>query len=207
MAKPAEVGATAVRNFLKQSGELPDWDEKFLSASLGVGAADTARVLAAMQMAGYVEPAGRKLWRNTKEGNAMAGVSQAKPIKRATAEQKLVEFLERVSQVKRDTHYLFWVERAVLFGSFLRNEPMVKDLDIALRLAPKEKRKDKHERLMRERAAEAMKSGKKFPSWQEQERWGEQEVLNCLKSKARSITLYEFGDWVLAQPHRDLLKE
>ena len=202
MAKSIE--AAAVRNFLKQSGELPDWDEKFLAASLGAGASDAAQVLAAMQMAGYIEPAGRKKWRNTKEGNAMAGVSQAKPIKRATAEQKLEEFMQRVAEVKRDTHYLFKVERAVLFGSFLRDEPMVKDLDIAVKLAPKEKRKDKHERLMNERAAEAVKSGKKFSSWQEQQRWGEQEVLNFLKSKARSVTLYEFGDWVLAQPHRDL---
>ena len=197
--------AAAVRNLLKLAGDRPEWDEKWLCASLGLTPAQAAPVVAAMQAAGYIEPAGKKKWRNTPAGNVMAGVTAAKPIKRATAQRKLDEFQQRLEEVNRNSYYLFRVERAVLFGSFLRNEATVKELDIALRLEPKERRKEKFDRLMRERAAAEVAKGKRFSSWQEQERWGEQEVLNFLKSRGRGIELHSFGEWVTAQPHRDLL--
>ena len=205
-ALPA-ISAAAVRDFLLQSAEVGEWSSRDAARLLGIDPKAARQALAVLETTGYVEPVPRAKdkWRNTAAGNAMAGVSAAKPLKRDTAADKLDEFLERAAAVNHDPHYLYAVKRAVLYGPYLNPEARLRNVDIAVELAPREKNKTKHEERVKRRAEEAAAAGKRFTSFAARRNWGRQEVLDFLKSRSRTIAITELAPWILSQPHKDLL--
>jgi hypothetical protein len=177
-AEPA-INARAVRHFLVQAAELEGWDAAYIREMLGVGADTAAEVVSALALAGYVEAAEKGHWRNTPEGNRVAGVSSAPPIKRATLQKNLEAFLTRVQEVNSGDRFPFRVEEAVLFGPFLSSKAdRVKNAAVAVRLTPKQPG-----------AA------------------NEAEVRAYLKGRSRSISLFPLEDWVLRQPHQVVFEE
>src|SRR5262245_62643644 len=100
-ASVAGVSPAAVRHFLLQAAEMASWTPAYLQKTLAVDPKIAKGVLTALSAVGYIEPdpKDRGNWRNTASGNAMAGVSKARPIKRETAEKALAEFLNRVREV------------------------------------------------------------------------------------------------------------
>lgn len=201
------VSPQAVRNYLLQAAELGEWSSGDAAKFLGVGAKEVKQALAALESVGYVErvPRAKDKWRNTQSGNTVAGVSAAKPVKRDTAAGKLEQFVERVHKVNDDPQYLFRVARAVVYGPYLTNAEKLKNVDVAVELRPKEKNRQRHEQRMKERAEEAAAAGKRFTSFAKRRDWGRQEVVDFLKSRARAISVNELTDWILAQPHKELL--
>lgn len=203
----SQPSALAIREFLRQSAERDPWTGKDVEKGLGVNAATAKTVLATLQISGYIEAAGTGKYRITDAGKAMAKVKAGRPVKRATAQQKLDEFMDRLRAVNTDPHYLYKVEKAVLFGPFLTNKEreQIKDVDIAIQLAPKIKNKTRLEDQVRSRVEGAKATGKKFKSYAAESHYGETEVREFLKSRSQAIALYEMGDWVLQQPHKDLV--
>ena len=183
------ISASAVRQFLLQSAEFPSWTADDLAKTLGIDKGATKGALAAMQMAGYIEPAGAK-FRNTEAGNAVAKVSKAKPIKKATAEKSLEEFQQRVRTVNLESGYLYSVEKVVLYGPYFEGADKIKDVDVAVELAPKERNKTKLEEREKKQAEEAEAGGKRFKSFADRRAWGRNKVLDFLKGRSRSLTLY-----------------
>jgi hypothetical protein len=118
MSIVAGLSAEVVRGFLLQSAESPGWTSKYVQNTLGVDAAGAKQVLAALSMAGYIEPDGdgKDKWRNTAAGNLVAGVKAARPITRKTAEKSIADVLERARVVNADASYLYRVRKIVLFG-------------------------------------------------------------------------------------------
>jgi hypothetical protein len=201
------VSAQAVRDFLLQAAELGTWTSRDAAKFLGVGPKDVKDALAALESVGYVErvPRSKDEWRNTESGNTVAGVSKARPIKRDTADEKLEEFVTRAHKVNDDPHYLFRVAEAVVYGPYLTGTEKLKNIDVAVELQPKEKKREKHEQRMKERADEAAAAGKRFASFAKRRDWGRQEVIDFLKSRSRAISINEMTDWIKAQPNKDLL--
>lgn len=203
----AAVSSIAAREFLLQAAEIQSWDRDYVADALGVDTATAEQAIAAFAMAGYIEPAPgrRNAWRNTAAGNTMAGVPRSAPVKRATAQRNLDALLGRIAEVNRDPRFLYGVERAVLFGPFLdENAGAVRNVDVALELSPKEKDVARLEQALERHAADAEKRGKRFRSYADRRNWGADEVREFLKSRTRSLALYELSDWVLKRPHRVL---
>jgi predicted nucleotidyltransferase len=77
-------------------------------------------------------------WVLTQDGFQFANAGARKPIKRATADRLLSEFLARIELINSDDHFLYKVSKVVLFGSYLRDVPTVGDIDLIVHLHPKD---------------------------------------------------------------------
>jgi hypothetical protein len=195
--------ATAIREYLRQSAEHETWTRKGFEKALSITAKDAETALAALQMAGYVEAAGKTgTYRNTPAGNTVAEVKASRPIKRATAERNFKEFLERIEKVNSDPEFLYRVKKAVLFGPYLSDEKQIKDVDLAVELVPKQRNAAKHEAAMKQQSDEAAADGKHFKNFKDREKFGLTKVNDFLRGRSRSIALKELQEWVTAQPHK-----
>lgn len=203
-AKGKSVTAESAREFLRQSAELSKWTTDYAQKIFAVDAATARKALDVLAATGYIEPVGKstKEWRNTTAGDAAVGVSEARPVKRSTAEGKLKELLERVDQVDKDTRFLFRVARVVVFGPYLAKNAAIKDIDVAVELQQKEGDTARHEKLAAEHIEAAEAEGKKFKNHAARRDFPRTEVLDFLKSRSRTIALRELDDWVLNQPHK-----
>jgi hypothetical protein len=105
--------------------------------------------------------------------------------------------LDRVGKVTSNNYFLYRVQKAVVFGSFLSDVPFIGDLDIAVGLYPRENNPRKHSELVRARANEAVSRGRDFSSFVEASQFAEQEVIMFLKSRSRILQLTRCDDGVL----------
>jgi hypothetical protein len=203
-ADTAGVSATAVRDFLLQSAETPRWSLAHLQKTLAVNTQTARGVLTALSAVGYIEPDPEdpRHWRNTAAGNAMAGVSKARPIKRKTAEKALTEFLNRVREVNLEPGYLYSVDRVVVFGPYVSGGENIKNVDVGLELRPKVPDKRKLEERVKADAERAESEGKRFKSFADRRAWGINKVKQHLRGRGRTIALYDLNESILQQPHQ-----
>jgi hypothetical protein len=152
-------------------------------------------------MVGYIEPLKGGKYRNTSEGNAVAQVSNARPIKRETAQKALDEMLQRVKQVNLEREYLYSVEKVALFGPYFEGADKIKDVDVAIELSPKERNAERLAAASKKQADEAEAGGKRFKSFADKRAWSRNRVLAFLKGKSRALSLYELNADILARPH------
>jgi len=186
--------ALRIRELLRR-GRVGEWGTEFVRHVLKVDQDEAARVLGALHEKGLIEPGdterGEPLYHPTLLGNALAGASAGKPIKRATADRLLSEFLERVERVNSDPHYLFRVAHVVVFGSYLSDAGTLGDLDVAIHLEAKEADWDKHVALEDARIKKARDAGRNFPTYEAEIRWPETEVRRFLKGPSSAISLHD----------------
>jgi predicted nucleotidyltransferase len=69
--------------------------------------------------------------------NPLAKKNKGRKIHRPTATRLLSDFLTRVDEVNRSEKFAFFVVEVRLFGSYLRGEAMVGDVDLAFSLCRK----------------------------------------------------------------------
>jgi hypothetical protein len=186
--------ALRVRELL-QRGRTGEWGTQFVQHVLKVEKPEAMRVLAALHEKGLIQPGesdqGEQLYRPTLLGRALAGATAGKPIRRATADRLLSEFLKRVETVNSDPHYLFRVVHVVVFGSYLSDAGSLGDVDLAIHLERKELDWDKHVAFEDVRIAEAQNAGRTFPSYEAQIEWPETEVRRFLKGRSSAISLHD----------------
>jgi hypothetical protein len=147
----------AGRPALSVRGFFRDNDGGFMLTDVrtffGVGAATAGRIVKAFVEGGYAEPSapvgGLKYWKTTVKGRQLAHATAAKPISRATAEEKLSGFLERVKIVRDAPYYLYRVTRVVVFGSYLSDSKDPGDIDLAIGIVHKERDLGKQKELKR----------------------------------------------------------
>lgn len=186
----------AVRSFLRRNAfggfRLADAEEAFGPAA--------GHVVAFLEKEGYVETFTEfdcNRYQNTAEGGALSLASAAKPVRRATAQKRLDEFLARCREVRMRPDMLFKVSRAVLFGSMLSDKALVGDVDLAVTLAPKEHDREKHFALCQKQSREAARSGVCFSNFVEQLAYPEVRVRQFLKGKSRVLQLVLGTDGIL----------
>ena len=131
------------------------------------------------------------------QAGARANALFSKPVSRQSAEQTMSEFLDRVGKVNSNDYFLYRVQKAVVFGSFLSDAPFIGDLDIAVDLCPRENDPRKHSELIQARANEAVICGRGFSNFVEAFQFAEQEVIMFLKSRSRILQLTRCDDGVL----------
>jgi predicted nucleotidyltransferase len=151
-------------------------------------------VLNALLEMGYIEkeekqhPDEKQYYKLTKIGKEFARGSGAKRLKRETAKLVLEGFMSRVAEVNADPRFLVRITRAVLYGSYLRGEETVGDLDIAVEYEEKIKGEGRHEIFLKH----FKESGRTERTFGDEWRWPELEVKLFLKSRKRTISLHDF---------------
>jgi hypothetical protein len=135
---------------------------------------------------------GRRVFRLTIKGQALANASAARPIHRKTAERLLEQFLERVRRVNSTQEYVYRVEHVVLFGSMLSDIDRLGDVDVAVQLQPKvnEDAAFQEWSMARRRAAEA--KGRNFYGILDWAMWPTQEIFLQLKARSTGLSLQDF---------------
>ncbi len=182
--------ALGVRRFLRETMHSHIWDKLWLQKKLALSSQRARLVLEQLSSDGYVEPSPfcKGKWRNTVKGNALAGASAAKPLRRESAESKLDSLLSRVRQVNSpDCDFLYWIEEVVVFGSILTNKSRLSDTDISIRLEKKLEAKEFSVAAER-RTRSAAANGRSFRSIVDEVYWPEREVLLFVKSRSRAIS-------------------
>jgi hypothetical protein len=196
------VVRTALRNLRNHLSWRLDDLEAAASLNPGEGHA-FARALRAERL---IEAVGHGSWGITQAGQTFSSATAAKPVTRATAENALAQFLDRVGRVNDDPYFLARVTRLVLFGSMLNpGVQRLSDVDLAIELTAKEIDRERAQALNRQRAEELASQGRQFRNVLEVARCWHQETFRFLKGRSRVIALADYAverSFVLAVPHR-----
>jgi predicted nucleotidyltransferase len=198
-----------VRRVLRQlRGRLP-WGLNELESAASVEAGEGRALMKALLAEGLIERAGRERWEVTQAGRTLAAATAAKRVTRATAEDALQQFLDRVERVNKDPYFLGRVTKVVLFGSMLKAEiDRLSDVDLAVEVASKETDFDRARVKNYERVEELAIQGHHFRNFVEQEGCWYWEIFRFLKGQSRVIALADYvveKTLVLAVPHRFLV--
>jgi predicted nucleotidyltransferase len=184
-----------VRKLVRVLNNYLSWDLKTVQAVLSVGPTKARKIVEALDAAGLSKPCrfrgkNSKTWTTTQAAQTLASATAAKSITRETAERVLAGFLARVDRVNSDDRFLAKVTRVIVFGSYLRaGVDRLSDVDIAVELAPKERRRNVFRELNYRRVAQSERKGHRFGGILDRElwwnsncrlRWGLELVEICL---------------------------
>jgi len=132
-----------------------------------------------------------QFYKLTKAGKEFARASGAKRLKRETALQTLEAFIARVAEVNTDPRFLVRVTRAVVYGSYVRGEETVGDLDLAVDYESKITGEEQNAAYKKHFKASGRVNRTIFDEWL----WPELEVRLFLKGRKRAISLHSFSDF------------
>lgn len=155
------------------------------------------KLMSALLELGYIVkeekryPDESQFYKLTKLGEEFARASGAKRLKRETAAQMLEGFMSRVAEVNADPRFLVRVTRAVVYGSYVRGEETVGDLDLAVDYASKLTGEERKEAFKKHFKARERIGRSVLDVWQ----WPELEVKLFLKNRKRTISLHSFYDF------------
>jgi predicted nucleotidyltransferase len=129
----------------------------------------------------------------TEKGRRL-GVTRANPpITRAKADLLLTELLERVEKINSNADLVYKVENVKVFGSYLSNQKILGDIDVAIKL---EKKVSGDELISKteERLQLAHKNGRTFSSFIDKLYWPRQEVILQLSTRKKGLSLHYDGE-------------
>jgi predicted nucleotidyltransferase len=201
-----------VRKLVRALSNRLNWDLKTVQAVLSVGPAKAREMVEALEATGLSKTRrekGSRTWTTTQRAQTFASATAAKPITRQTAERALAEFLARVDCVNSDDRFLAKVTRVIVFGSYLRTDKdKLGDVDMAVELAPKERKRKVLREFNYRRVAQSEGKGHRFTGILDRELWWKLETFRFLKGRSRSISLLDYKtekEFVDQVPHRTLL--
>lgn len=157
------------------------------------------KVLVNPYVAGKEEPQYRHVpyYKLTAKGEKLAQASAINKMPRAKAERILARLLERVEEVNATAHYLFRIPTVIVYGSYVRGEAFLSDVDIAVDLEPKWERASKEYEVQSKKRVElAQAKGRRFANIVEYLYWPEREVMLHLKARTRGLSLHSVDDFV-----------
>jgi predicted nucleotidyltransferase len=133
----------------------------------------------------------------TVQGGKLAQASALNKMPRERAEPILAGLLRRVEEVNATPHYLFRIPTVIVYGSYVRGEAFLSDVDIAVDLEPKWERASKEfEVQSKKRVDVAEAKGRRFSNIVEYLYWPEREVMLHLKARTRGLSLHPMDDFV-----------
>ncbi|HEY8716370.1 MAG TPA: hypothetical protein VIM00_13390 [Candidatus Acidoferrum sp.] len=179
------VPAAAVMSFLKDTRALLSWTTKDLSKTLGIAVAEATRVLAIMEMQGYIKaaPDGRG-WFTTPAGQAVSG-SKLPHYTRERVDKALQGLKERLIAARKDFKSPFKITSAVAFGDFLGDSARVQAPDVGIQL---ERRKSDS-----------------APATSATENKARQAFLKQLRGKNTPLNLQPYAEWMSKRSHHKLV--
>jgi hypothetical protein len=185
------IPAEAALSFLRDTKGSMSWSLGDLSQTLSISREEAERVVALLQIQGYVQPEAHKSgeWMTTPSGETVAG---AKPPRfdRETVEAALTSLKQRIEDTNNDRAATFRITRAVAFGDFLaKDRARVQAADVGIELALRDSKQSSEEIATPRSAAEARE---------------EQEFLRQLRGRSALINLRNYSEWMGIRTHRKL---
>lgn len=152
-------------------------------------------LLRALKSEGYLASSDRGRWGRTWHlsdlGYRVAAARLGKPFRRQTAQRHLVQFLQRVMEVRDDRRWPSIVTTVILFGSLLDSErESVGDVDLAVRLAHRTTDAEQHEKMHRAYIRGQIKSGRRLDSTFEQVALPEIDLYRYLRNRLPCVSLH-----------------
>jgi hypothetical protein len=179
------VPAAAVMSFLKDTRGLLSWTAKDLSKTLGIAAAEASRVLAIMEMQGYIKAApAAAAWFTTPDGQAVSG-SKLPHYTRERVDKALQGLKDRLIAARKDFQSPFKITAAVAFGDFLADSARVQAPDVGIHL----------ERRKSDSADSASAT----------EHQARRDFLKHLRGKNTPLNLQPYSDWMTKRSHQKLV--
>ncbi len=189
----AGLPAVQVRNMLRRA------DHKFtrtlVEDHFEVSASRANKIIQALSTDGYIESAAG-CYELTIKGEKLTQASAMGRIPRERAERIVAGLAKRVDEVIGNPDYVYGISAAVVFGSYVRRESFLGDVDIAERLERRAKDQNEHERCEKARIAVAHENGRRFQNFVDQLFWPEHEVFLYLKARTRGLSLHSFDEFI-----------
>lgn len=187
----------SIRKLLKKSHSSL-WDAAFIEHVLGLDRNQSEILIKTLEDLEFIareKERKKPLWCNTIKGNALANAPATKPITRKTADKKIEELLQRVNEVNNSDYFLFKVGKVCIFGSYLENKERIGDVDVAIKLLPKEADIDKHHELQEKRTQEIINQRSyPFRSFLEELAFPREEVMKYLKNRSTALSLRDISE-------------
>lgn len=198
--------------FRALSASLDKWNGQTARQRLGITAKAAQKLAGQLCAAGFLaitgEHGGVVQYQVTIAGRALAMARAVKPIKRATAERVLAEFLERVRAVNEDPGLLHWVDEVLVFGSYLSESPSLGDIDLGMTMNPRVPLdSDEFKERAKSRVKLAEDQGRHFPTFLDRLFWPHQEVKMRLRGRVTSLSIHDLDgerSFIEAIPHRQV---
>lgn len=210
--------AITIRNMLR--GVVNLLDKPFVAARCKVSTQKAKEIIETLVAEGYLEFAERSkrltapytpgkekpryrhvdCYKLTDKGEKLARGSAVSKMPRTKAEQIIDSLLRRVAEVNATADYLFRVPTVIVYGSYVRGEPLLSDVDIALELEGKwdasNTSQEEFLAITGKRVEAARTRGRSFSSFIEELDWPRREVLLHLKARTRGLSLHEIYDFL-----------
>jgi len=189
-SKPAanimpSIPAAAVMSFLKDTRGLLSWSTRELAETLGITAAEAAKVIVIMEMQGYVKAAqGGRHWFTTAAGQAVSR-SKLPHFTSERVETALAGLKERIAAARKDFKSPFKIAAAVAFGDFLSDRARVQAADVGIELL----------RLKSDAGAAGSATENK----------AKMAFLKQLRGKNAPLNVHPYQEWMSKRTHKKLL--
>lgn len=198
-----------VRGILRSLRGRSPWTLPDLEAAAELPPGGGRRLVKVLRTEGYIERSGRVAWDLAQAGIRYSVATAAKPVTRATAEQALAQFLDRVQRVDEDPYFLAKAIRVVLYGSMLKPDVQrLSDVDLAVQLVPKEADPERAQVLNKERVEDLAARGHEFRNILEVAHCWYRETFKFLQSRSRVVSLADYDvekSFILAVPHQFII--
>jgi len=207
----AGLPAITVRNVLRRADFV--FDENFVAERCKVSVRKAKEVLAELLSDGYIECSegsrrlishkvgkkGPRHWcvdyKLTAKGVRLAQASAVSRMPRMRADRIVADFMERVQEVNANPEYMYRIPTVVVYGSYVRGEPTLGDVDVAVDLEAK--CDSAHAREWSEKRVQAaLARGRSFSSFEDILGWPEAEVMLHLKARTRGLSLQRLNHFV-----------
>lgn len=181
-ALPA-IPAAAALSFLRDTRGLTTWNVGDLAKSLRISAPDAKRVIAILELQGYVKAGRGNEWMTTLSGEEVSGSSLPR-FTRERVKQALDDIRRHIAEINRDSRSPYKIIEAVAFGDFLSDRPRVQSAEVGIGARPRKPGDN-------EDSAEEHKARRAF--------------LKQLKGKGGVLQVREYKKWMRERTHHDLL--
>jgi hypothetical protein len=185
------VPAEAALSFLRDTKGSLSWSLRDLSHTLNVSREEAERVVALLEIQGYVQADAHKSgeWITTPSGETVSG---AKPPRfdRETIEAGLTSLQQRIQDANQDRAAKFQITRAVAFGDFLAKDRVrVQTADVGIQLSRKDQERNSKEIVSLHSAVDARE---------------EQTFLRQLRGRTALVSLKPYSEWMGKRTHQKL---
>ncbi len=164
--------------------------------------AERSRVLAYPYTPGKEKPRYRWVdyYKLTDKGDKLAQASATNKMPRTKADRIIANFMKRVEEVNANAGYMFRIPTVILYGSYVRGEPHLSDVDIAVDFEAKWDRGNTSQEevlaLTNMRVTVAQANGRVFSSFDSTLDWPRREVMLHLKARTKGLSIHELYDFI-----------
>jgi len=206
------IPAAEALSFLRDTRGVSTWTARDMAESLKVSVAEAKRVIAVMEMQGYVNRFKADEWMTTSAGETVSG-SKPPRYTRESIEKALSGLAARMEGTNRDASAPYQITRAVAFGDFFSNRTRLQAAEVGILLeerTPPTRTMDQSTKPKGRKSALRMTKRERLgqdieATPQTNKRETPKQFLAKLRGKGGILHVTRYEEWMSARSHRKLL--